>query len=136
MAPSQSLNLSGLVLGTDTTIGPVHRLQSTSGTISPLGTVHLTGFLVIPKTGAAKRMAFGIVKISNAQGSLIVSLKGTVTVFNGPVTFASGKLSYRILSGTGADHGATGTGPVLYGPGPAVVPGRFLLDFGNFPPPP
>jgi hypothetical protein len=135
-SPSHNLNLSGFVLGADTTLGPLHLLKSTGGTISPLGSVSLTAILVIPTTGAAKRMAFGIVAISNSKGSLVVSLRGMVTDFNGAFTFASGKLSYRILSATGADHGATGTGPVLYGPGPAVEPGRFLLDFGNFPPPP
>jgi hypothetical protein len=59
-----------------------------------------------------------------------------VTVYNGSFSFAFGNLSYKIVSGTKADHGATGTGPVLYGPGPDFQPGRFLLDFGNYPPPP
>jgi hypothetical protein len=74
--------------------------------------------------------------ISNAQGTLEVCLSGTVTVYKGPFTWASGSLTYKIDSGTKADQGATGTGPVSYGPGPVFIPGRFLLDFGNFPPPP
>jgi hypothetical protein len=138
LTPPYSLNpnLYGFVLGSDTTVGPVHRLQATGGTISPLGMVSLTGFLVIPIKGAAKRAAHGIVTIANDQGTVKVSLRGMVTVYEGSFSFASGDLSYRILSGTKADHGATGTGPVLYGPGPVVLPGRFLLDFGNAPPPP
>jgi hypothetical protein len=96
----------------------------------------LTGFLVIPNTGAANRPVHGMVTISNAQGTVTVSLRGTVTVFKGPFSFASGLLSYTIVSGTKVDHGATGTGPVSYGPGPVFQPGRFLLDFGNYPPPP
>jgi hypothetical protein len=138
LAPPNSLNLNlyGFVLGSDTTVGPVHRLQATGGTISPLGSVSLTGFLVIPIKGAAKRAAHGIVTVANDQGTVKVSLRGMVTVHEGSFSFASGDLSYRILSGTEAYHGATGSGPVLYGPGPVLQPGRFLLDFGNAPPPP
>jgi len=133
---SHSLNLYGLLLGSDTTVGTVHRLRATTGTISPLGNVSLTGFLVIPNTGAANRPVHGEVTISNAQGTVTVSLRGTVTVYKASFSFASGNLSYRIVSGTKADYGATGTGPVLYGPGPVFQPGRFLLDFGNYPLPP
>jgi len=136
LAQSHSLNLYGFVLGSDTTVGTVHRLQATGGTISPLGTVSLTGFLVIPNTGAANEPVHGKVTISNAQGTVTVFLKGTVTVHKASFTFASGNLTYKILSGTKIDHGATGSGPVLYGPGPVFQPGRFLLDFGNYPPPP
>jgi hypothetical protein len=130
------LNLSGFVLGNQTTVGTEHRLHATGGTIAPLGTVSLNGFLMISKSVGANRPAHGSVTISNAQGSITVGLAGKVTVFNGPFVFASGTLRYKIVSGTKADLGATGSGPVLYGPGPALQPGRFLLDFGNFPPPP
>jgi len=140
MAPAltraHSLDLYGLALGSDTTDGTVHRLQATGGTISPLGRVSLTGFLVIPNGRAATRAVRGMVTISNAQGTLKVSLTGTVTVYKGPFPFASGNLSYKIVSGTKADRGARGAGPVLYGLGPVFQPGRFLLDFGNYPPPP
>jgi hypothetical protein len=136
LTQAHSLNLYGFVLGSDTTVGTVHRLQATGGTLSPLGTVSLAGFLVIPNARAATRAVHGIVTISNAQGTVKVSLKGTVTVEKGPFPFASGTLSYKIDSATKADRGARGTGPVLYGPGPVFLPGRFLLDFGNYPPPP
>jgi hypothetical protein len=114
----------------------LHRLQAKGETIAPLGTVSFTGFLVIPTRGAATRAAHGIVTIANDQGTVSVSLRGMVTVSSGPFSFASGRLSYQILSGTKADQGASGSGPVLYGPGPVLQPGRFLLDFGNAPPPP
>ena len=133
---SHSLGLYGIALGSDTTVGAHHMLQASDATISPLGTVSLSGFLVIPNKGAAKRAVHGTVMISNAQGTVKVSLSGTVTVYNGAFTFASGTLSYKIDSGTKADHGATGTGPVSYGPGPVFQPGRFLIDFGNYPLPP
>jgi hypothetical protein len=134
---SQSLNLYGLALGHDKTVGAVHRLKSTvSTTVSPLGTISLTGTLVIPHKRGANRVVHGTVSISNAQGSVVVSLAGTVRVYKGLVPFASGNLSYKIVSGTGAYQGATGSGPVLYGPGPVLGRGRFLLDFGNYPPPP
>ncbi|MFI5457297.1 MAG: hypothetical protein ACHRXM_17765 [Isosphaerales bacterium] len=133
---SHSVNLYGFVLGRDTTVGTVHRLRATGGTISPLGTVSLTGFLVIPNTGAANRPVHGKVTISNAQGTVTVSLRGTVTVYKASFSFASGNLRYKIVAGTKADYGATGAGPVLYGPGPVFQPGRFLLDFGHYPLPP
>ncbi len=136
LTQTHSLNLTGFALGRDRTVGTMHHLQATSGTISPLGTVSLTGYLVIPKGRAATRAAHGIVTISNAQGTVKVSLTGTVTIYKGPFTFASGDLSYKIVSGTRADRSATGSGPVLYGPGPVFQPGRFLLNFGNNPPPP
>jgi hypothetical protein len=133
---SHSLDLNGFVLGRDTTIGPVHWLHQAGANISPLGTVKLSGSLVIPYSHSANRSAHGIVSISNAKGSVTVSLKGTVIVNKGPFTFASGTLTYKILGGTKADHGATGTGKVLFGPGPVLQPGRFLLNFGNSIPPP
>jgi hypothetical protein len=133
---SLDVNLYGFVLGRDTTVRAKHLLRATSGTISPLGTVSLTGFLIIPKSGGANRPAHGLVTISNAEGTVTVRLRGTVTVYKAPVPFASGNLTYRIVSGTNADRGAIGGGPVLYGPGPVPKPDRFLLDFGNFPPPP
>jgi hypothetical protein len=130
------LNLYGLALGTDHTAGTVHRLQATNDSIAPLGTVSLSGFLVIPPARQANRHVHGTVTISNPRGSVVVSLSGTVTLYNGPFPFASGNLTYKIVSGTRAYHGATGTGAVLYGPGPVLLPGRFLLDFGHYPPPP
>jgi len=133
---SHGLNLYGFVLGREKTVVSVHRSQSAGGTISPLGTISLAGVLVIKNTGTANRPVHGTVKISNAHGSVVVSLTGTVTIYNGPFPFASGNLKYQIVSGTKAYQGATGTGAVLYGPGPVFRPGRFLLDFGNFPPPP
>jgi hypothetical protein len=133
---SHNLNLYGLALGHDTTVGTQHRLQATDATISPLGHVSLTGLLVIPDKGGVNRPVHGTVTISNAQGSVTVDLSGSVTVSQGPFVFASGKLTYKIVSGTKADRGAVGSGPVLYGVGPVFQPGRFLLDFGNFPPPP
>jgi len=133
---SQSLKLYGLVLGSDKTVGTVHQLNSTGGTISPLDTVALAGFLVIPKNVGANRPVHGSVTISNAHGSVAVSLTGTVTVYNGRFRFASGNLTYKIVSGTKAYQAAKGTGSVLYGPGPVLAPGRFLLDFGNYPLPP
>ena len=136
LTQSHNLNLYGFVLGSDTTVGTVHRLRATGGTISPLGTVSLNGSLVIPKGHTANRPVHGTVTLSNAQGTVTVSLKGTVTVYKSSFSFASGTLTYEIVSGTKADSGATGTGPVLYGPGPVFGPRKFLLDFGNYPPPP
>jgi hypothetical protein len=136
LTKSRKLDLQGFVLGREKTVGVIHWLQAASGAISPLGNATVAGFLVIPIIGGDHRPVFGSVTISNAQGSLVVSLTGTVTVSTGPFTFASGKLSYRIISGTKAYLGATGGGPVLYGPGPVFQPGRYLLDFGNATPPP
>jgi len=133
---SQDTKLYGIALGHETTRGVVHLLQATDATISPLGKVSLTGFLVIPNKHRANRPAQGIVIISSATGRIIVNLKGTVTVVNGSFPFASGNLTYTIVAGTKAARGATGTGPVSFGPGPVLLPGRFLLDFGNYPPPP
>jgi hypothetical protein len=136
VAQVQSLELSGFAIGSDTTVGRIHLLRATGASISPLGVVSLAGFLVIPHAHGANRSVHGMVTLSNSQGTVAVSLRGTVTVYQGPFTFASGDLIYKIIRGTGAFRGASGSGPVLYGPGPAVVPGRFLLDFGNAPPPP
>jgi hypothetical protein len=136
LVQSRSLNLYGFVIGSDNTVGTMHRLNSSGGTISPLGTVSLTGFLVIPNRVGANRPAHGSVTISNANGSVTVSLTGRVTVSQGIFRFASGKLTYKIISGTKAYHGEKGSGSVLYGPGPVALPDRFLLDFGKFPPPP
>jgi hypothetical protein len=136
LAQPASLNLYGLALGSDHTAGTLHRLRASDETIAPLGTVSLSGFLVIPHARHPNRNVHGTVTISNTQGSVVVSLSGTVTVYKGAVPFASGNLTYKIVSGTKAYHGATGTGAVLYGPGPVLLPGRFLLDFGHYPPPP
>ncbi len=130
------LTLDGFILGSDRALGTVHLLKSTTGTLAPLGTVSLTGYLIIPLKAGANRSVHGIVKMSNSQGSITVCLRGTVTVYKSPFPFASGNLTYRIVSGARAYHSATGTGPVLYGPGPVFLPGRFLLDFGNAIPPP
>jgi hypothetical protein len=133
---SQDLKLYGFALGHETTRGIVHLWRASDATISPLGKVSLTGFLVIPNKHGANRPVQGTVTILSAHGTITASLKGTVTVFNGSFSFASGNLTYTIVSSTKADRGVTGAGPVLYGPGPVLLPGRFLLDFGNFPPPP
>ena len=122
LTQSHRLNLYGFVLGRDKTVGTMHKLQATGRTISPLGSVSLAGFLVIPKTGRANRSVHGTVTISNAHGSLVISLTGTVTVFHGAFSFASGNLRYKIVSGTKAFHRTTGSGPVLYGPGPVFAP--------------
>jgi hypothetical protein len=136
LVQSQKLKLYGVVLGRDKTVGTLHDLSSTGGTIAPLGAVSLRGFLVIPKKVGANQPVEGSVTISNSHGSVIVSLKGTVTVYKGSFQWASGNLTYKIVSGTDAYKGAKGSGPVLYGPGPVFAPHRFLLDFGNYPPPP
>jgi len=137
MTPSQNLNLYGLALGQATTRGTVHLLLATDAMISPLRkVVTVTGYLVIPNTVGANRLVQGFVTISNPRGEVRVSLNGKVTVFRGSFTYASGDLTYKIVWGSRADHGATGTGTVLYGPGPVFSPGRFMLDFGNYPPPP
>jgi hypothetical protein len=135
-ARSHGLNLYGLALGKDTAVGAVHSLQASGATLSPLGTVSLSGFLVIPRIGGATRLAHGMVTLANSQGMVTVSLRGTVTLIKGSFTFATGELSYKIVAGSRADQGATGAGTVSYGPGPVLQPGRFLLDFGNYPPPP
>jgi hypothetical protein len=133
---SQSLNLYGLVLGSDKTVGTLHQFKASGGTISPLGLVSLAGFLMIPHKVGANRAVHGVVTFSNAHGSVAVSLTGKVTVYKSRFWFASGNLSYRIVAGTKDYQGAKGAGPVLYGPGPVFIPGRFMLDFGNYPPPP
>jgi len=114
----------------------VHLLQATDATISPLGKVTVIGLLVFPNKVGSNRPVQGFVIISNPRGEVLLRLKGTVTVYRASFSFASGNLTYKIVSGSRADHGATGTGTVLYGPGPVLFPGRFLLDFGNYPPPP
>jgi hypothetical protein len=136
ITPSQNLNLYGLALGQATIRGTVHLLQATDATISPLGKVTVTGYLVIPNKVGANRPVQGFVTLSNPRGEVTVTLRGTVTVSRASFSFASGNLTYKIVSGSRADHNATGTGTVLYGPGPVLLPGRFLLDFGNYPPPP
>ncbi len=136
ITPSQNLNLYGLALGQATIRGTVHLLQATDATISPLGKVTVTGYLVFPNKVGANRSVQGFVILSNPRGEITVSLQGTVTVSRASFAFASGNLTYTIDSGSRTDHGATGTGTVLYGPGPVLFPGRFLLDFGNYPPPP
>jgi len=133
---SQDPHLYGFALGQETTRGTVHLLRSTDAAISPLGKVSLIGYLVIPVRGGATRPAQGIVFISSAKGEITVTLEGTVTFSNGSFPSVSGNLTYKIVSATKAYLGATGTGPVLFGPGPVALPGRFLLDFGNYPPPP
>ena len=136
LVQSQSLNLYGFVIGSDKTVGKRHQLNAPGGTISPIGAVSLAGVLVIPQKVGANRPVHGSVTISNAHGKITVSLTGSVTVHKGSFRWASGKLTYKIVAGTMAYQGAKGTGSVLYGPGPVFLPRRFLLDFGNYPPPP
>jgi hypothetical protein len=133
---SQSVNLYGFVLGSDKVVKTVHHLSASGGTISPLGRVSLNGYLVIPNEVGVNRPVHGSVTISNAHGSVTVSLAGRVTVYESSFRWASGNLTYKIVGGSKAYRAAKGTGHVLYGPGPVFIPGRFLLDFGNFPPPP
>ncbi len=83
-ASAQTLNLYGFILGSDKVDGTVHKLNSSSRSLSPLGTVSLTGHLIIPLKAGANRPVHGIVTISNAQGSITVSLRGTATVSNAP----------------------------------------------------
>ena len=134
----QSLDpyLYGFALGQETTRGTVHLLRSSDAAISPLGKVSLIGYLVIPLRGGATRAAQGIVFIATAKGEMTVALEGTVTLSSGSVPSISGNLTYKIVAAIKAYRGATGTGPVLFGTGPVVLPGRFLLDFGNYIPPP
>ena len=129
------LVLDGFEIGTDRSRGTAHRLASDARAIEPLGLGHLTGSLVIPTAGGPHRTAHGSARISDARGEIVVSLRGTVYVITG-TGLTSGLLTYRIVSGTGAYRGATGSGPVLYGPGPALRPGHFLLNFGDSVPPP
>ncbi len=136
MTQSQDVNLYGLALGQAGTSRTIHLLQTTDATISPLGKSTLIGYLVFQNKGGANRPVQGLLIITNTKGRITVSLKGTVTVYSSPFAFASGNLTYKIISGFRANHGATGTGTVLYGQGPIFMPGRFLLDFGNYPPPP
>jgi hypothetical protein len=132
------LDLNGFVLGKDTSIGAIHKLEATSGAmISPLGPSKVTGFLWISSTASKNKPVFGFVTISDAKGSILVSIDGTVVSLGGSLkNLSSGQLKYQIVHGTGAYKGAIGSGKVLYGPGPAVQADRFLLDFGNAPPPP
>jgi hypothetical protein len=132
------LNLNGFVLGQDTTVGIVHELVGPPGEmISPLGPSKSSGFLLIPSTGAKKKPVVGFLTLSDAKGSIVLSIKGTVISLGGALkNLSSGQLTYEILGGTGAYRGATGRGKVLYGPGNIPQPGHFLLDFGNAVPPP
>jgi hypothetical protein len=132
------LDLNGFTLGTDTTFGIIHQLHGSAGDrISPLGPSKLTGFLLIANPRAKNRPVAGFVKITDAKGSVVVSIKGTVVSLGGSLkNLASGQLKYRIVGGTGAYVGATGQGKVLYGPGNIPEPGTFLLNFGNSVPPP
>jgi hypothetical protein len=130
------LDLNGFALGTDTTFGTIHVLQATGANISPLGQTNVVGFLVIGP-GTKTEPANGFVMLSNAKGAILVSLSGTVMPLGGPLkNFSSGQLAYNIIGGTGAYAGDTGHGKVGYGPGPALLSGRFLLVFGNAVPPP
>jgi len=132
------LDLNGIVLGRDKTVGIVHLLSAPSGAmISPLGPSKLSGFLLISKNGGTSRTASGFVTLTDAKGAILVSLSGKVAPLGGTlVHFYSGELTYRIVAGTRAYLGATGHGTVGYGPGPALASGRFLLVFGNAVPPP
>ncbi len=136
--PAQTLNLYGLVGGTDSTHGSKHQLKASGATLSPLtGSVSLSGDLVIPITGGTDHPADGTIRLADRKGTVTVDLSGTVTPLQfSSFTAYSGNLTYKIISGTKAYKGATGTGTVSFGPGPAVVAGKFLLDFGGYPPPP
>ena len=137
VSPAPKLTLRGLVGGTDTTSGSKHQLKATGATLSPLGTVSLSGDVVIPTTGGTSRPVHGTVTLANSKGTITVELSGTVSPLPFPdFTAYSGNLTYKIVSGTRAYLHATGTGSVTFGPGPAVVAGRFMLDFGGYPPPP
>jgi hypothetical protein len=132
------LDLNGFVLGQETTHGIVHKLVGTAGErVSPLGPSKLTGFLLIPNSGAKNKHVSGFVTMTDAKGSIVLSIKGTVMSLGGTLKkLSSGQLTYDILGGTGAYKGATGRGKVLYGPGTIPQPGTFLLNFGNSVPPP
>jgi hypothetical protein len=134
--PTQGLSLYGFSLGSESTVRTRHSFEASGSSISPLGRVSLTGYLVVPKGHSANRRVHGKVTLSNADGSITVALSGTATVYHGRFTYATGNLKYNIVSGTNDYANASGAGPVLYGLGPVFAPGRFLLDFGNYPPPP
>jgi hypothetical protein len=133
---SQRLNPYGLALGSDKTTGTRHELSASGAAIAPLGQVSLVGALWIPNKVGRERPVHGTVSLVNRHGSVTLSLTGTVTVSRGSFLWDSGNLKYQVMSGTKAYRGARGSGSVLYGPGPVFEPGRFMLDFGGYPPPP
>ena len=49
------LNLHGIALGTENTVGPVHELLKTTASISPLGTVTVGGYLAYSNMRRSKR---------------------------------------------------------------------------------
>jgi hypothetical protein len=125
--PRLSLNLTGIVaLGKPTGV-TIQRIKVTDAILLPLGTVSVTGTLVVPKWDGESRPVHGTLTISNGEGSITISLKGTENGEN------SALFTYKILHGTKADKGATGTGQVLYAlaPIPPLPSGGLLLDFGN-----
>jgi hypothetical protein len=132
------LDLNGFVLGRDKTVGIVHILSIPSGAmISPLGPARLSGYLLIPSKGTKGKPVTGLVALTDAKGAILLSISGKVDSLGGSLSkFNSGLLTYRIVLGTRAYMGATGQGSVSYGPGPALLSGRFLLVFGNATPPP
>ena len=137
LTQSLDLNLSGFALGSDTNAGSMHRLKASDAMISPLGTVTLTGFLVIPIKGGAQRPVHGKVTLANAEGKVTVSLKGTVTAFTGPVSLLLRKLDLQDCQWHQGRSRRKGNRPgaVRTGAG-RLLPHRFLLDFGNAIPPP
>jgi hypothetical protein len=113
---------------------------SGAGAVGPLGIVQLSGTLSTPGF-ILRGYTSGTVVLSNARGSLTVQLKSASPQpgFTAPAAV----LHYRIMGGTGAYAGDSGSGvahlqqtgqilePGLPAGGPQrVIPRRFTLTFG------
>jgi hypothetical protein len=111
---AQYLFLNGQVHGTSRNVptnpdaGATLALEG-SGRVTPLGQVHLSGTL--HGTGFIQQgQAGGTIRLSNARGSVTLSLVGPTQ--NGFTPPQSGTYSFTVESGTGAYAHSLGTGTV------------------------
>jgi hypothetical protein len=133
------VSLEGTVKGVQTPVahqpGTLHLVGS--GNVAPLGPEKAVGTLTI-KSGEPT-FYNGTVTLSDPLGSIDVQISG---IQGGPIGLGRPVLlHYKITGGTGAFHGATGSGNVTYTtlPSPLANPvagqSMFRLTFGTPPTP-
>lgn len=106
--PHPHLSLNGTLRGGSTPEGNAIRLTSVSGNLTSIGRVIATGTLAY---SAADRTLFGVITLSNRNGSLPIS----VTSHPQGAKTSNGRLrvAFTAVGGTGSYHGISNHGSGL-----------------------
>jgi len=140
---TQAIQIMGTVEGSysavaiDPAAGVSYMFSGSSATVSPFGSVMMTGG--IQSSAGASDVAQGKLVLSNASGSVTLSLTGSPQKRFAQVPSF---FSYTITDSTGQFQGTTGSGTMVLtlAPNPTMNPtlnqsGRFTITFTKTPPP-